>query len=328
VNITNVLHRSRTGVVATARTRRPTVPPPLPSTPPPVVYSLERGTVTGDGRRPRHGPLLVVAVAIAAVVAVALASGDDATERELRSEIAELTSERAGAVEALAVLEDEIARLRGQLAEAEGDTGELAGQVGSLRERIEVLSGERDAAGATVEELDAELQRSRNDLATARQRLTEVTADRDALARLFPLAWEPSVDAGDTVGVYSVGAERVYCSGLSNCGATPSVSDLTIAVTPEGHLRASIPGLVEGGLFRAGGALHLVADSTTAVPACAGATRTAGVTMTIYPGAIEVDRDGAGSVGALHAVITVDAPATATCPAVLAFTSAELTART
>lgn len=340
MNITNVLHRSRTGGVDVALRTKPVSAPP--DAPAPHVYSLERGTGGGDrgddhddagARWPRGGVVLVALLAIAAVLgavgtAAGFASGDDgSTERELRGEVAVLTSERGDAVEALAVLDGELVSLRRQLEAAQDGADGLAGQVGVLQARISSLSDQRAAALASVDALDAELTQAQQELAATQQRLTDVTADRDAFARLFPMKFDPSIDGADTAGVYRVDATRIYCVGLSSCGAAPSVSDLTIRTTPEGYLRANIPGVVEGGLFRADGALHLVADSTVAVPACAGVARTASVTMTIFPGSLEVDRDGARTVTGLNAVITVEAPATGTCPAVLAFTSAELIAR-
>ncbi len=338
MNITNVLHRSRTSGGDVARTTRPMGAPPMASAP--SVFSLERNTSSGGHRGQRGGPrrssggvVLVALLALAAILgaigtAVGFASRDDgSTERELRSQVATLASERGDAVDALAVLDGELASLRQQLIAAQDGAGGLADQVGVLEAQIASVSDQRDDAMASVDALDAELTLAQQELATTQQRLTDVSADRDAYARLFPMKFDPSVDVTNTAGVYKVDATRIYCAGLSSCGAAPSMSDLTIKTTTEGYLRASIPGVVEGGLFRADGALHLVADSTLAVPACAGTARTAGVTMTIFPGSLEVGRDGASTVTGLNAVITVEAPAVGTCPAVLAFSSAELTAR-
>jgi hypothetical protein len=325
VNITNVLHRSKTGGVDVAL-------PTRPSASPPNVFSLERG-VGGGVRRPRRGAVLVALLAIAAVlgaigtVAGFVSGDDDTSERELRGQVVALTSERADAVETLAVLDGELVSLRQQLLAAQDGADGLAGQVGALQARIAATSDQRDVALSSVDRLDAELTLAQQELAVTQQRLTDVTADRDAFARLFPMRFDPSVDAVGTAGVYEVDASRIYCAGLATCGSAPSMSDLTIRTTPEGYLRANIPGFVEGGLFRADGALHLVADSNVAVPACAGVARTAGVTMTIFPGSYEIGRDGARTITGLDAVVTVEAPAVGSCPAVLAFTSAELTAR-
>ena len=338
MNITNVLHRSRTGGIGAAIPRATETLDPPASAAPPRVFSLERGVRDGGGDgggggRHRGNVVLVALLATAAVfgaigTAVGFASGgDDTTERELRSQVATLTSERGDAVEELATLDVELASLQEQLRLAEADADGLAGQVGALRSRIASLSDQRDDAQASVDALDAELGLTQQQLTETQQRLSDVTADRDSFARLFPLSFDPSLDAVDTAGVYRVRPTWIYCAGLATCGATPTMSDLTIRSTPEGYLRANIPGLVEGGLFRADGAFHLVADSTVAVPACAGVTRTAGVTMTIYPSGMEADRDGVGTVTGLNAVITVEAPAVGTCPAVLAFANAELTAR-
>lgn len=341
MNITNVLHRGRTGGVEAARTARsrPIAPPSVapPSITPPVVYSLERGTGGGGNRRTTGGVLLVALLAITAVLgvvgtAVGFASGGDdgATERELRGQVAILSTARDDATAKLERLDGELASLRQQLVDAQDGADGLAGRAAALEARIDELAGERDEAQASVDVLETELRDTRQQLTETQQRLADVTADRDSFARLFPVPYDASldgVDVADLAGVYEVDASRVSCTGLAACGAAPAVSDLTITATPEGYLRANIPGLVEGGLFRADGALHLVADSTVAVPACAGLTRTAGVTMTIFPASGAIGRDGAAELTALHAVITVEAPAVGTCPAALAFTSAELTAR-
>ena len=126
------------------------------------------------------------------------------------------------------------------------------------------------------------------------------------------------------VGKYDIELSQVYCSGLSSCGKAPVLDDPTIRKTSDGFLRLDIPRFVEGGLFRADGALHMVADSTTAVPACAGTARASRVVMTILPGSYEIGHDGSGDVAALSAVVTVEAPAIGSCPATLAFYSAEL----
>ena len=277
--------------------------------------------------------MLVALLAIAAVLgaigtAAGFAPGDDgATERELRGQVATLTTQRAEAFEDIATLDGELVSLRRQLVDAQEGANGLAGEVGVLESRIASLSDQRAAAQSSADALDAELTLAQQELASTQQRLAHVTAERDALAELFPVRFASSLDPVDTVGTYDVAAQRIYCVGLAACGSTPSMSDLTVRATPEGYLRADIPGFVEGGLFRADGAFHLVADSRFAVPACAGVARTAGVTMTMFAGDHEVARDGTGTIAGLNAVITVEAPAVGSCPAVLAFTSAELTAQ-
>lgn len=277
--------------------------------------------------------MLVALLAIAAVLgaigtAAGFDSGDDgATERELRSQVTILTTQRAEALEDIATLDSELASLRQQLIDAQDGADGLAGQVGMLEARIASLSAQRDAAQSSADALAAELTLAQQELAAIQQRLTDVTADRDALARLFPMEFAPSLDAVDTAGTYDVTTKRIYCVGLTTCGSTPSMSDLTIRTTPDGYLRANIPGFVEGGLFRADGAFHLVADSRFVVPACAGVARTAVVTMTIFPGGHAIARDGTRTLTGLDAVITVEAPPVGSCPAALAFSSAELSAQ-
>ncbi len=295
------------------------------------------------------GAKVIVAILIAATLlgligsAIGLASGGDgASERRLRDRVASLTAERDDAVAQLADLDVQLTSLQQRLQatqddlDAQGDrNGALADRISSLEGQVVTLTderaaaldravalessigdltGERDAALDSVDLLEASL-------ATVQTRLAAVTVERDALAKLFPVTFDRPLADVVTPGKYGVKATETYCAGLASCGKAPAFADLTISKTADGYLRLAAPQLADGGLFRAGGALHLATGSTTVVPACNGVARTATVAMTIFPGSYTVDAKGAAALAGLSAVVTVEAPATGTCPAVLAFYS-------
>jgi len=344
MNMSSVLHRgTNTNVVE----QTPVTAPPTRSAP----------NRPGDNRPDAWpaGAKVIVAILIAATVlgligsAIGLASGrDGANERQLRSSVASLTSERDDAVGQLAdldveltslqqrlqatqddldaqgdrngVLADRISALEGQIATVTDERAAALDRAVGLESRIGDLTGERDAALGSVDQLTASL-------ATVQTRLAAVTAERDALAKLFPVTLDRPLADVITPGKYGVKASEIYCAGLTSCGKAPVFADLTISKTTQGYLRLAAPQLAEGGLFRAAGALHLATGSKTAVPSCSGVARTATVAMTIFPGSYTVDAKGAATIAGLNAVATVEAPATGTCPAVLAFYSMTLSPR-
>lgn len=323
MNMTNVLHRRKTDGVHDTLPSAPDFVPPTLSPP------------EDDRDSPSSWPfgarvlvaLLVVATLLSTVAAViGFGSGDDegSIERQLRARIDAVTAERDDALGDVAALDAELASLRDQLEQAQAGNDALTDDIAQLEARIATVTEERAAALATVVELTAardEALADADDLAaelvTVRERLAAVIAERDDLAKAFPIEFDVAIDNAAVIGKYKVKVSKVF-------GDAPKIAELTISKTPEGYLRVVVPGFVEGGLFAADGALHLVAGSTTAVPACAGIARRADVVMTLYPGAYEVEASGAATAG-LNAVITVDAPASATCPAALAFATAELT---
>lgn len=324
MNMTSVLHR-RHGHPA----------PGLLSSPPSVVPPA----TTPDPRAPwPTGARVVVAIlAVAALmlgIAAVLAGGDDdsTVTEDLRAQIATLSSERDEALRSISTLDDEIARLDAELFDALVENGDLSERVAELEARLAELDAERTELLRTVDSLTAardaalaEAQTTAAALETAQRRLADALAERDALAARFPVRFDASLDGAALVGKHRVKLSPLYCVGLPSCGTTPTLGDATISRSA-GNLRLAIPGFVDGGLYDADGALHLVAASTTAVPACDGTTRTASIVMTVFPGGLTVAEDGSQTVTGLHAVVTVEAPAAGGCPAGLAFYRATLTA--
>lgn len=284
--------------------------------------------------------LFVAAILLAVVVAVAAASSDDrAVEQQLRDQVAAVTAERDDALDAVEEIDGELATVRQQLEAAQTSNDELFDRSSELEAQVEALSSERDQALATIDELTAtvdELEAAIADLEqqtdaldaavqTANQRVAAADAERDSLAKLFPITFDASLVGVDMVRTYAVGITKVHCTGSASCDTVPAIEELTITSAANGNLLVAIPQYVDGGLSQTGGALHMIAHSTTAVPRCGDDPRTAEVSMTIFPGSYRIDTDGARSVANVGGVMTIEAPAVADCPAALAFYAMVLT---
>jgi hypothetical protein len=163
-----------------------------------------------------------------------------------------------------------------------------------------------------------------SDLAAQTRLTTTALAERTALENLFPIEFDVSIQDVDLVGTYDVELTKAYCDGFTTCATLPAVDELTIRRMPEGYLEMVIDDYVTAGMFRVDGALYAIADSTTAVAGCAGTARVARVAATLYAHGLTVADDGTPQVTDLGASLTVQAPATADCPAGLAFYGAQI----
>lgn len=278
--------------------------------------------------------LLAAVVSTIAAAIVAGDGGDGAADRRLEERVATLTVERDDALGDVAELDAELAALRTELAAAQAGGDELSARVAELESELAAAAQERVAALATVTELTAQRDEAlaevadltgdvvdlTDEVADVRASLAAAIAERDALVAATPSEFDVSLVGVDVDGSYRAKVTDVY-------GTSPKFTGLTITETTQGWLRASIPGFAEGGLSMVDGVLHMVTGSTTVLPKCDGVARSAHVAMTIYPSGYEVGTDGA-TVSGLNAVVTVDAPATGSCPAVLTYATAALTPTT
>lgn len=321
-------------------------PPPTPPAPP----------TRGEGPWPRNAKLVVAILAIATLLAAlgtfaATRSDDDATTDE-REQIELLTAERErladeldtanARVESLTAerveLDARIADLDAELAVATSDFEQLtAEQLGLMAERA-ALQQSLAAAEAEVAELESLLDTAADTTATLDERLAVLDVQvgylldrairaeeqRDALVGLFPIELDSSLRGADLAGDWSLSWDEAYCTGFATCGTLPGFRQLTITETPAGWLRVTADGVLDAGLFEVEGALHAVAASSTAAPACDGVQRPAHVGLTLYAHGTTVAADGTHVIDDLGAAYVVDAPATGTCPAGLAVYGAEL----
>ncbi|NNE11652.1 MAG: hypothetical protein HKN41_05335, partial [Ilumatobacter sp.] len=201
-----------------------------------------------------------------------------------------------------------------QRAEALADAEALTVTVASLEATIAELGDEVARLDARGDMLDAALK-------AANDRAADAIADREALAELFPINVDGSLGRASLVGDHDADLTLVFSAGSAIARA---VDEVTISRNSAGHLRLNVPGLVEGGLFDADGALHLVATSTTAFPAVDGVARRAEVTITLFPDSFRITDDGKQVVSGVSGVMTLAAPATGSAPAATAFYAIEL----
>lgn len=325
MNMTNVLHRRQNGGAHETKVRR-----------------IEVSTPSGDGGRrggwPNGAKVVVAVLLVAAVVStiaaavVAGGGGNDDEVRRLEERVAALTTERDDAVGDVADLDGQLATLRTELeaAQAAGDesaarVAELEGDVAAVtQERAQALvtvadlTEERDAALAAIAGLEGDVADLADEVATVRDQLAKAVAERNALAAAKSPKFDVSLAGVKVAGTYTAKVTNVY-------GTAPAFTKLTVSTTREGWLRVSIPGIADGGLSMADGVLHTVTGSTTAVSPCNGVARTAQVAITILPSGYAVGTDGSATPTGLNALVTVSAPATGSCPAVLSYATADLT---
>jgi len=322
-----------------------TTPTSTPSQAPPAQRPRATPHVTPPW--PPRAKLWVVVLLVAAVLGavgtvIGFTSGDDTTTTELQATIDTLTNERADLV---AQTNDLQATLDTLTVERDGQVAQIADLEATIETRtdqrdglatqlagLEVTLAERNTELATrTAERDAlvrQIATLETDLVTQTQLTSTVVAERDALAKLFPITFDASLVGVDLVGTYDVALTKAYCEGFATCATLPSVDELTIQRTPEGYLELVIDDFVTAGLYRVDGALYAIADSYTAVAPCAATARVARVAVTMYGHGMSVADDGTPQVTDLGASFTVQAPATATCPAGLAFYGAQITPQT
>lgn len=312
-----------------------------PSSRPPISHPAR----AGERPWPTRARALFAGVALLAVLGlvgtiIGLASGGSDPELEaIRQQVQLVLAERDAAIGAADELDGRISILEARLGASEAERDRLADEletagegaaaleariadldatVTGLHAEIDAAASARDAALAEIETLEAELT-------TARQQAAQAIAERDALVGRFPLTVDPSIDVADVVGSYRLSWQERFCSGLAGCGTVPKVNAATIRSTTEGYLRIELGSIVTTNLSRVSGGLHAVAGSTTALPACDGATRPATVTLTLYPDSWSVARDGSVEIRTWGGAVTMEAAATRSCPAALAFYSLTMT---
>lgn len=328
----NVLHRTDYGPVILDR---PTRDEPLRSPPPPVTPpGREPGSPWPASAKVIVAVLAVLALAGAVGMVIGFSSGDDAaTPEPVQETVDDLSAEgellRAARDEALArveSLEAELAAVESELDEVLAERDELEAADAASGVAIVELEAQLDAREADLASVSADLRAAEGDLAAAEADLqaqvaltAAATTERDALRALFPLTVESGLEGADLAGDYDVDITAVYCEGFADCSVLPRFDELTIVETSQGWLRVEIDGYVDAGLFAADGSLFAVAESTTAVPGCAGSARIATVSMTMYAHGLTVSDDGSRVIDDLGASLMVQSPQTGSCARGLAF---------
>ena len=288
---------------------------------------------------PSNAKMLVVALVVLAVLGaigtvIGFTSGDDGptTEQELQATIDTMTTDRDQLV-------GQVSDLQAEIDATVAERDELVGQLAQLESTSVTLTAERDQLVADLADVEATLatltverdtvlgQVAVIEAALTAQALltTRAVEERDVLAGLFPMRLNTSLDVAAAVGTYDIDYTQAYCDGFATCGTVPIVDEITIRQTTTGGLEMTMENYPTAGLRAVDGVLYAVFDSTTAVPACNGATRVARVTVTVFANAVDVADTGIAEVGDLRASMTVQAPETGSCVAGTALYAAQLT---
>lgn len=302
-------------------------------------------------RRVLVASAVVVVTGILGTAAVIAARDDDGSDgvEQLREQLDDALAARDAALGDVEVLDEQIALLDARLGAVEAERDRLADDldraaaddeqlvarideldaaiVGVRAELADAVSA-RDTAVADATRLEADLDAARaqaadaerleRELTAARAQRASAVAERDALARRFPVTVDPSFDVTDVVGTYRAMWQEQACSGLASCGTPPSAGTATLRATPEGYLRLELGTVVTTNLSRIPGGLHAVTGTASAVPACDGVGRTGTVTVTLLPDRTVVGADGSIEIRSWGGAVTISAPSTDTCPPVLA----------
>lgn len=329
MNMTNVLHR-KSGTAhelsSTAAAPPRTATPSVPSSPWP---------------RPARAlvAILLVAAVVSTIAAIVGAGGpSDSDVARLEDRVATLTTERNDALLQAVDLDKQLTTIREELAAARAAGEEQAGRIEVLQAQLADVTEARDSAVATVADVTVERDEARAqltaltgqvdqltgqvadlkvDVGDLQQKLAKAIAERDAAKNVKPIKVDVSLAGVNMVGKYTVKV-------TDEVGTAPKFTQLTITTTKDGWLWMTVPGVGEGGLTMVDGSLQWLVSSTTAVPACNGVARQAQVIMTVSADGYSVSSSGVARTG-IHGVLTVTAPASGSCGAVIAFANAQIT---
>lgn len=303
-----------------------------PKAPPPIEMNISKPWP----RSARITLIALLAVAMLGMVGsiVNWNRADDTDTPTAQARLAQVTAERDDLRVERQALQAEANRLTTELEAAQADAAgaavareQLAVAATELATlRLEQAAVERDLADAEVriDELTGQVV----DLTTTGDRLATdlatVTADRDALAALFPVKAEPVLGTADIAGTWDADWIRAYNEGLADI-TLPKITTMTITEDANGWMHLTIPGVVTADLTRTDGALFTIVDTTKVVPAVDGVARTARLAITVYAARTTVARNGTTTVEALGMSVAVTTAAANGTSAGVALYGAELT---
>jgi hypothetical protein len=295
--------------------RLPTVSGP-PKGPPPVEVDVSTPW-------PRSAKIVTIVLLIAAIIGAfgSMIQANDVDRAELVTDERDTLRDEHVALQAdLIAAEQAQTALAGDVLERDADIAALTGRNVELLLATDALTIERDDAIVRRDVLAGELAAQIARTATA-------TAERDALAELFPMTFDATLTGVDLVGTYDLTWDQMYCDGLTNCGTVPAAKTATITSDAAGWLTIDIDGIIVGTLDHTDGSLSAVVDNTTAAPPIANATRVSRVTITMYAHGITVDDDGTRHVDDLGAGVVVTASPVSGFPTGVALYGLTLTPR-
>jgi outer membrane murein-binding lipoprotein Lpp len=317
-----------------------------PKAPPPIETNISKPW-------PRSARITLIALLAVAVLGLVGSivnwnRADDTDTPTTQARLAQVTAERDDLRVERQELQGDVNRLTTDLETAQADVNRLttdletaqadaagaaiareqlavaATQLATLRLEQVAVAGDLADAEARIDELTGQVV----DLTTAGDQLATdlaaAKADRDALAKLFPVTVEPMLATADISGTWDADWTRAYNEGLADI-TLPTVTTMTITEDTNGWIHLTIPGVVTADLTRTDGALFTIVDTTTVVPAVNGTARTARLAITVYTAGTTVARDGTAAVTALGVSVAVSTPAVNGAPAGVALYGAELT---
>jgi type II secretory pathway component PulM len=310
---------------------------PAEAAPPKQMPDIERHV---KPRWPRNAKIVTAVLAVLALAGVFGTAwqyfNDDSSDYQ--AQISDLTDQRNALViqngnlrTDVNGLEEANAQLSADKAQYAADNAQFAVDNAQLQAQYDAISADLVAAQNQNSTLSTEMAVATRHIVSLDNQINgleasneTVTAERDALAAMFPMLVDTSLVGVDVAGTYAVKWFPAYNSGLPDI-ALPGVTQVVISNTDEGWLQVRIPGVLTAGLLGTDGALSTVVDTTTAVPPMNGVARTARVAVTIYAGATVTAADGTTTVTELGMSVVTMTPAAGDAPAGLALYGAALT---
>lgn len=291
----------------------PADPDPTASAGPPASTDEQQAV---DDKQPWPGKAKT-AVAILAVVALLGVAGTIIGFTRASSE------QDAGAE-----TEQELAAALARAEEAEGALAEIQVELAEAQAAVEATSSERDEALATVDELEASLAELDEELKTAQEEVAARDRIIEDLASPYPVQVDPDLadigGAGGLDGQYSIVLTEIRCFNLPQCGSPPALPNVTLARAGD-QLLLNVPGRFQIPMFGRNRQLFGTSDQVTLIEGCGTEPRTQSTRISLHAGSGQVLLGGEVALSTLGASVTVDAPATAECPAGEVWYAATLT---
>jgi len=300
---------------------------PAQAAPPKEMPDVERFV---EPRWPRRAKILTAVLgvlAIAGLLGTAVQYFNDDTASVDQAQVVDITEQRNALLVQNGNLRADVAGLEADNAQVQATNTGLQATNSQLQADNAQLQAQSDAVSADLATTQADMSTISKDLAVTTAQVDNltnqvsdlqatneaVTAQRDALAAMFPMLLDTSLVGVDVAGTYTVKWFPAYNSGLPD-NALLRAARVVISETPEGWLQLTIPGVLTAGLLATDGALSTVVDTTTAVPPVDGVTRIARVVVTIYAGAALTAEDGTTSVTELDMSVAITTPAVGDFP--------------
>jgi hypothetical protein len=283
---------------------------------------------------PRNAKLLAAVLVVVALLGamgtiIGFASGDDtsAVKRQYQTQIDQLTDQRDSALSTNAGVVSQLATANDRVTTIEQARDALNTELTAAKATVTTLTAQATDLQAKLDSTTVSNAALQGQLSAQVDKTTWAIAERDALAKTFPLTFDSSLVGVDLVGTYDITWHEVYNSIASMNGQVPSVNTMVVSTSPEGWPTIKMNGFVTAGLHRVDGALFTIVDSTTAVPPVGTTPRLARVAITLYAHGVSVGNDGRRHVDDLGASVAISAPAVAGEPDGVAIYGAELTPR-